>query len=118
MAPWIPAKSAISGAAGGMDCLGFLGFLPPWIGAKRSRSSPLRVGPLRPLPPPLASKQPFPADMARPVGFAIRLSPQELALFHAVARARETTLAELIRAAVAAEAVAAGVEMPAVIPTA
>lgn len=48
----------------------------------------------------------------RPVGFAIRLSRQELALFHAVARARETTVTELIRAAVAAEAVAAGVEVP------
>jgi hypothetical protein len=56
--------------------------------------------------------------MARPVGFAFRCSAQELALFHAVARARETTLAELIRAAVAAEAVAAGVEMPAVPQTA
>jgi hypothetical protein len=51
--------------------------------------------------------------MARPVGLAIRLSPQELALFHAVAAARETTLSELIRAAVAAEAVALGVEVPA-----
>lgn len=51
--------------------------------------------------------------MTRPVGLAIRLSRQELALFHAVAAARETTLSELIRAAVAAEAVAAGVEMPA-----
>lgn len=49
---------------------------------------------------------------ARPVGFALRLSPQELALFHAVARHRDTTLSELIRAAVAAEAVAAGVEVP------
>ena len=51
--------------------------------------------------------------MARPVGFALRLSPQELALFHAVAAARETTMSELIRAAVAAEAVALGVEVPA-----
>jgi len=73
---------------------------------------------LRSLSLQLAFNQPFPADMARPIGFALRLSPQELALFHAVARARETTLAELIRAAVAAEAVAAGVEVPAVIPTA
>ena len=51
--------------------------------------------------------------MTRPVGLAVRLSPQELALFHAVAAARETTLSELIRAAVAAEAVALGVEVPA-----
>lgn len=107
--------SALRGAWIALDSLVFR---PHGIGAKRSKSSPLRVAPLRPLPPPLASKQPFPADMARPVGFAIRLSPQELALFHAVARARETTLAELIRAAVAAEAVAAGVEMPAVPQTA
>ena len=56
--------------------------------------------------------------MARPVGFALRLSPQELALFHAAARARETTLSELTRALLAAEAVATGVEAPAVIPTA
>ena len=55
--------------------------------------------------------------MTRPVGFALRLSPQELALFHAVARARETSLSELIRVAVAAEAVALGVEVPAVSPT-
>lgn len=41
--------------------------------------------------------------MTRPVGLAVRLSPQELALFHAVAAARETTLSELIRTAVAAE---------------
>ena len=56
--------------------------------------------------------------MARPVGFALRLSPQELALFHATAAAHGTSLAELIRAAVAAEAVALGVEVPAVPQTA
>ena len=51
--------------------------------------------------------------MTRPVGLSIRLSPQELALFHAVAAARKTTLSELIRAAVAVEAVALGVKVPA-----
>jgi hypothetical protein len=43
----------------------------------------------------------------------MRLSPNELALFHALARKRETTLSELTRALLAAEAVAAGVEVPA-----
>lgn len=49
----------------------------------------------------------------RPVGWAMRLSPNELALFHALARKRETTLSELTRALLAAEAVAAGVEVSA-----
>lgn len=55
---------------------------------------------------------------ARPVGLAMRLAPDELALFHAVARKRETTLSGLIRALLAAEAVAAGVDVPAASPAA
>lgn len=67
---------------------------------------------------PLVSRQPSRQTMTRPVGLSLRLSPQELALFHAVARARETSLSELTRALLAAEAVAAGVEVPAVPQTA
>jgi hypothetical protein len=47
--------------------------------------------------------------LTTPVGFALRLTRAERELFHAVARKRETTLSELTRALLAAEAVSAGV---------
>ena len=53
-------------------------------------------------------------EKARPMGWALRLDPQELALFRATAAAHGTSLAELTRALLAAEAAAMGVEVPAV----
>lgn len=51
-------------------------------------------------------------EKARPVGLALRLARQERAIFHAVARAHQTTATEYLRAVMAAEAVRLGLELP------
>lgn len=49
--------------------------------------------------------------LTTPIGYALRLTLDERELFHATARKRKTTLSDLIKALLAAEAVAAGVEV-------
>jgi hypothetical protein len=71
---------------------------------------------LPPQPLPLASRRVFRQTMSKPVGLAIRMTPAERDWFHAIAKARGTTLSELIRVAVASEAVALGLEVPAASP--
>lgn len=53
----------------------------------------------------------------RPIGFSVRCDPRELEWFQATARAKGTTLAEMFRAVMAAEAIANGVELPKFRPT-
>lgn len=51
-------------------------------------------------------------ETPRRIGWALRLDPSELACFHATARAKGTTLAEMFRAVMAVEAIANGVQLP------
>jgi hypothetical protein len=57
-------------------------------------------------------------NLTTPIGYALRLTREERELFHATARKRETKLSDLIRTLLAAEAAAAGVEVPAASPAA
>ena len=81
------------------------------LGPRRVRSS-FASGTVRPAP--LHTQMPRTAALgrARPCGWTVRLDDRELALFRATAAARGTTLAELTRALLAAEAAALDVEVP------
>jgi hypothetical protein len=72
----------------------------------RRIDTPKSAGTLRP-------SRPFQEVMRVPSGWSIRLTPEERAAFHAVARARQMHLSQLFRVLVAEAAEAEGIRLPA-----